>query len=265
MESRFFLLVIVWGLGALVVVYCLVGAGFRMMETRLLYHPDPTPMAACPLPDGVEIVRIGGERGLLTATGADTLVVFYHGNGSRACNWRFLGVNHLARLGVDTLVMEYPGYADDARIPSKAGLLATARDARDWARARYGTVIAFGNSIGTAPAAHHAAAGGADRLILFAPFDSMLSLLRGKGFVYPRLLLKNDYDLIEDLQPGAPPTLIVHGAEDTLIPALHSATLAAALEGQGVPVTRILRPGKGHNGLYDDGFFDPFLAEHLLP
>lgn len=265
MDSRMILTWAGWALLALIALYILVGAGFRLLETRLLYHPNPTPMAECPLPEGVEIVRIGGERALLTATGSDTLVVFYHGNGSRACNWRFLGPNHLAPLGIDTLVMEYPGYADDPRTPSRAGLLGTAVAARDWGRARYGRVIAFGNSIGTAPAAHHAAQGGADRLILFAPFDSMLALLRGKGFVYPRFVLANDYDLIGDLAAGAPPTVIVHGTGDTLIPEHHSAALAAALEGQGTPVTRILRPGRGHGGLFDDAFFDAFLREHLDP
>ena len=263
MDSRMLLTGAGWVLLALIVLYILVGVGFRLVETRLLYHPTDTPIAECPLPEGVEIVDVGGERALLTATGSDTLVVFYHGNGSRACNWRYLGPNHLGPLGVDTLVMEYPGYADDPRTPSKAGLLGTAKAAREWGRARYGRVIAFGNSIGTAPAAHHAAGGGADQLILFAPFDSMLSLLRGKGFVYPRFVLKNDYDPMADLSAGAPPTVIVHGAEDTLVPARHSATLAAALEGQGVAVTRILRPDRGHGGLFDDEFFDPFLAEYL--
>jgi len=265
MESRMILTGIGWALIALAVVYVLVGIGFRLVETRLLYHPTDTPMSECPLPEGVGIVDVNGERGLLTATGSDTLVVFYHGNGSRACNWRFLGPNHLSRFGVDTLVMEYPGYAGDARTPSAATLLATARAARDWGRARYASVIAFGNSIGTGPAAHHAADGGADRLILFAPFESMLSLLRGKGFVYPGWLLRNRYDPVADLSAGAPPTVIVHGADDTLIPPHHSAALAAALEAQGVAVTRIVRQGRGHDGLFDDAFFDPFLAEHLDP
>ncbi len=263
MDLRFFFMGAGWVLLALLALYVLVGIGFRLMETRLLYHPTQTPMADCPLPEGVEILRIGAERGLFAPVGSDTLVVFYHGNGSRACNWRFLGPNHMGPLGVDTLVMEYPGYADDPRIPSKTALLATAREARDWARTRYARVIAIGNSIGTAPAAHHAAGGGADQVILFAPFSSMLALLREKGFVYPGWVLKNDYDLAADLAIKAPPTVIVHGADDTLIPARHSAALARALESQGVPVTRILRPGKEHNGLFDDAFFNAFLAEHL--
>ncbi len=263
MDSRILLTWAGWLLLALIVLYILVGIGFRLVETRLLYHPTDTPMAECPLPQGVELVNLGGERAFFTPTGSDTLVVFYHGNGSRACNWRYLGVNHLGPLGMDTLVVEYPGYADDPRTPSKDGLLGVAEAARDWGRARYDRVIAFGNSIGTAPAAHHAVNGGADKLILFAPFDSMYALLWGKGFIYPRWALANDYDLVGDLAAGAPPTVIVHGTEDTLILEAHSRKLAEALKAQGVPVTRILRPGLGHNGLFDDGFFNPFLAEHV--
>jgi len=263
MDSRILLSWGGWALLALIVLYILVGIGFRLVETRLLYHPTDTPMSDCPLPEGAEYVELGGERGFFTPVGSDTLVVFYHGNGSRACNWRYLGPNHLGPLGVDTLVMEYPGYADDPRTPDKAGLLGVAEVARDWGRARYDRVIAFGNSIGTAPAAHHAAGGGADKLILFAPFASMYALLREKGFVYPRWLLANDYDLVADLAAGAPPVVIVHGGADTLIPEHHSRALAAALEERGVPVERILRPGLGHNGLFDDAFFDPFLAEHI--
>ena len=270
MDSRTLLTWGGWLLLAPIVLYVLAGIGFRVLERRLLYHPVATPLSECPLPEGVEHARIGAERGLYTPAGpsgapSDTLVVFYHGNGSRACNWRYLGPNHLRPLGIDTLVMEYPGYAGDPRPVSKAGLLGVAEAARDWGRARYPRVVAFGNSIGTAPAAHHAAGGGADRLVLFAPFDSMLALLRTKGFAYPRWLLRDDYDLLADLAAGAPPTVIVHGLDDTLVPAERSRVLAAALKARGVPVTRIVRPGLGHGGLFDDGFLNPFLAEHVAP
>ena len=255
------------GLGGLVTaLYGVVGLGWwAWAETRLLYHPTDTPMAECPLPDGVEMVAPSGERGLFTPAGGDTLVVFFHGNGSRACNWRFLGPNHLGPLGVDTLVMEYPGYADDPRIPSKAGLFAAAEAAHGWARGRYPRIVSFGNSIGTGPAAHMAGLGGVEKLILFAPFDSMLALLRPKGFVYPRFLLSNDFDVMESLGPERPETVIVHGGADTLIPPERSAALAAAMEAKGMEVTRILRPGLGHNGLFDDDFLDGFLRGHVVP
>ncbi len=254
------------GLMAVVVaLYVVVGFGWwAYAETRLLYHPTDDPMAQCPLPEGVDLVALGSERGLFTPAGSDTLVVFYHGNGSRACNWRFLGPNHLKPLGIDTLVVEYPGYADDPRSPSKAGLHAAAEAAHAWAAGRYGRVIAFGNSIGTGPASHHAGLGDVDQLVLFAPFDSMLALLRGKGFVYPRFVLSNDYDVAEAIGDKKPEVVIVHGATDTLIPASHSAALEADLTAKGMSVKRILLPGIGHSGLFDDAFFNPFLAQHVV-
>ena len=257
---------ILTGLAALAVaLYVVVGVGWwAYAETRLLYHPTDDPIAECPLPEGAEFVALGAERGLFTPAGGKTLVVFYHGNGSRACNWRFLGVNHLKPLGIDTLVVEYPGYAGDPRSPSKGGLYGAAEAAHRWSQGRYDRVVAFGNSIGTGPASHHAGLGGVDTMVLFAPFDSMLALLRGKGFVYPRFVLSNDYDVVEAVGDARPDVVIVHGGRDTLIPPEHSAALATALTAKGMAVTRILRPDNGHGGLFDTEFFDPFLVEHVV-
>lgn len=251
-----------WVMAGLLAVYVAVGLGFRAVETRLLYRPAERLFGDCTLPDGVEPVAMGAERGLLTATGSDAVVVFYHGNASSACNWRFLGPNHIAPRGYDTLVVEYPGYAGDPRTPSKAGLHAAADAARRWAQERYADVTVFGNSIGTAPAAHHAGQG-ADRLVLFAPFDTMVSLLRGKGFWYPGWMLKNRYDLSDALGPNPPPTTLLYGALDTLIPPRHSIALADALRAKGGDVTVIERVDIGHNGFFANPEFDAFLARSL--
>lgn len=245
------------------VLYIAVGIGFLLVETRLLYHPDPTPIDDCSFPEGVEVIRIDGERALLTYTGSDALVVFYHGNGSRACNWRFLGVNHLSKLGYDVLVPEFPGYAGDPRTPSSDSILATAEIMRDWAAERYSRVIVFGNSIGTGPASYHAGTGDSEQLILFAPFNSMYALLREKGFWYPRALLHNDYDNGAALIASTTPTIIVHGEDDTLIPVHHGRGLGDHLRAQGTPVTFIPRAGTGHNGLFAQPWFDDFLAGHM--
>jgi acetyl esterase/lipase len=91
----------------------------------------------------------------------------------------------------------------------------------------------------------------------------MLALLRGKGFVYPRFVLSNDYDLVESIGGERPEVVIVHGGRDELIPPEHSAALAATLTAKGMAVTRILRPENGHGGLFNDAFFNPFLVEHV--
>lgn len=251
------------GLAVLAITYVAVGIGFRLMETQLLYHPSPRPPEECNFPPGVELAMIGPERGLLTRTGARRLLVFYHGNGESACNWRFLGPNHLAPLGYDTLVMEYPGYAGDPRKPGSDTILNAARIAHGWAAARYDEVAVMGYSIGSGPASYHAGLGGVSKLLLFAPFDSMYRLLVGKGFWYPRRLLANDYDNIAALRELPPGTVIVHGARDRLIPPSHAVALHDAIRSRGGDVSMIVRPDLGHGGLFSGADFDALLAQEL--
>ena len=46
---------------------------------------------------------------------------------------------------------------------------------------------------------------------------------------------------------GSPPTLIVHGLADDVVPAAWSRDTAAALTAAGVPVQTLFRPGLGHS------------------
>lgn len=55
-----------------------------------------------------------------------------------------------------------------------------------------------------------------------------------------------------------PPTLILHGTHDTLVPYAQSEELAAALKAKGVPVWLQTLPGSGHGG---GGFGKPQLHE----
>ncbi len=65
-----------------------------------------------------------------------------------------------------------------------------------------------------------------------------------------------------------PPTLILHGTHDTLVPYAQSEELAAALKAKGVPVWLQTLPGSGHGGggfgkpqivLLMQNFFDKYL------
>lgn len=65
-----------------------------------------------------------------------------------------------------------------------------------------------------------------------------------------------------------PPTLILHGTHDTLVPYAQSEELAAALKARGVPVWLQTLPGSGHGGgnfgkpqivLLMQNFFDKYL------
>lgn len=79
---------------------------------------------------------------------------------------------------------------------------------------------------------------------------------------------------IHYVSQDSPPTLILHGTHDALVPYAQSVEFAAALEGRGVPVFLQTLPGSGHGGPafgrpavigLMSGFFDKFLKGTEAP
>lgn len=252
-------------LGGVVALYLCLGVGLRLVEGRLVFHPPDDRWEACALPSGVTRVAFGGERGVLTEASHDALLIFYHGNAQSACNWRYLGPNHVAPLGYDALVVEYPGYGGDVRGrgPSSATILAAVAEAHQWARARYARIAVMGYSIGTGPAAAHAALGGVETAMLIAPYRSLYDLMWSKGYLYPRWWAVNRFDNASALAMAQVPVAILAGAEDRVIPPEQTEALAAHLRSRGVPVAMSVVSGAGHAGVLDGPAFDRFLAGAL--
>ncbi len=244
--------------------YTAAGFALFLMQTQIIYLPDDQKLADCNLPAGVEFWQQDDERGLLSDADNTNLLVFFHGNADMACDWRFLGVNHLNPLGYDVLVVEYPGYGGDGRKPSKQLIEATIDISHDWiSQQNYDEIVLMGYSLGTGVAAIYAERYGADQVILFAPFDSIYNVARAQGLAFPRALLTEDYDNIASLANLNAPISIVHGAQDQVIPASHSANLEAELRRSGQTVTRIILLETGHTGLFANPFFDRFLKDVL--
>jgi len=249
-----------------IVTYGLAAAAAYFGQGKMLYYPDARPLADCNLPDGVEIWNEGGEQGLLATADHDNLLLFFHGNAGSACNWRFLGVNHLAKLGYDVLVLEYPGYGGDPRPTSKKAIEAGLEVLADWVGAQeYAQVSVMGYSLGTGAAAIYARDNGAAQVVLFAPFDSIYNVALAQGLKFPRALLREDFDNIAALANVTAPITIIHGEDDEVIAAKHSENLMRELEAVGRDVQREVRAGVGHNGLFVSPALDDFLRYTLQP
>lgn len=249
---------------AAVAIYLLAAAAVYFGQSRLIYFPDDRPLASCSLPGGVTLWQQGGERGLLADFDQPRLLVFFHGNAESACSWRFLGLNHLAPLGYDVLVLEYPGYRGDPRPPSRAGIEQAVQVAGDWAASQnYQGVVAMGYSLGTGVASLYARDFPVDQVILFAPFDSIYNMAWASGFWFPRFLLREDFDNMTALQGVMAPIDILHGASDGVIPPEHSANLERVLSGAGRTVGRLLSPGATHHGLFKSPEFDNYMRDTL--
>jgi fermentation-respiration switch protein FrsA (DUF1100 family) len=155
----------------------------------------------------------------------------FHGNAANIA-WRADVYRFLRDLPANVLALEYRGYGRSEGTPSEKGIYADGDAAYDYAVRQRGIpparVIAFGQSLGTAVAAHLAANHPVGGLVLEAPFPSARALARGIYWFVPGLswLIRSRFEISEDLaraarsQPGGtpPPLLVLHCTEDPVIP-----------------------------------------------
>jgi uncharacterized protein len=182
----------------------------------------------------------------------------FGGNGDLALRWDGL-IASSARQGVGFLLVEYPGYGARAGTPSPESLLTGTEVAVQELAQQLGTSPSelqsrssvLGYSIGSAAALAYAARHPVQRIILFAPFTSMLDMARrvvGSPLCY---LLSHRYDNVAALRAiraqGQPPLTILHGEQDSLIPHQMGEVLA-----RGAPGSHFeLVPGAGHGDVID--------------
>ncbi|NYF98367.1 alpha/beta hydrolase [Janibacter cremeus] len=213
-----------------------------------------------PVPDytGTEHESTKGGTHLLhrPAPSGGRTVVYLHGNGSDLASIAPLA-ELFARQGLGFAAIEYPGYgpAIGQRI-SQRGILAAAADGlahlRDGGLTAADTVL-VGESLGSAVAAHLAADGllqdgeGSGRLVLVSPFTSMTAMVRRVVRVFPRLLVPDRWETDALADRITVPTLLVHGAQDSLVPPQMSEALETVIP----HVRRVLLAGRDHNTLWE--------------
>lgn len=229
-------------------------------EVRLELPPSAKP-GAPELPRsaaGAEIVAWLDESGAGDGAGdregdpPAPLVLFFHGNGENLETLRRAGTfESFRRLGAAVLAVDYPGYGRSGGQPSEGALAAAADAALTWAvehRPQRPRVVA-GWSLGAAVALGLAARSGEELAgVMALSAWTSLPAVAEKHFPGPvvRYALKESYDSLEVAGKIRLPTLVVHGADDGIIPARQGREVAQALAGE---VTWVPVEGAGHNDL----------------
>ena len=197
------------------------------------------------------------------------LIVYAHGNMETLRDSAPTLDEIARRTGSVVCGVEYPGYGEHAGMPcTPEGCNDALRYAiRIMAFPPENTIV-MGRSIGTGPATEIAHEIGAAGLILLSPFLSLSELLswhgaprgyfRGviRGVLSSMLArrLSRTWNTRETLREYGGGTLLIHGAEDDLIPAEHSNVLYGDNGGRGKML--YILEGLGHN---DHGLWDPVL------
>lgn len=216
------LVVIGWGIA----VYGAV-LGLAWLGQGSLMYPAPRRPIVPELP-GATLERVPAPRGrtayalhLPAATGEPTLVHF-HGNGEELADQLPLA-RAFARLGIGFFAVEYPGYGlarDEA--PSEHAIYEDAEAALARLRALGvgpDRTVLMGLSLGSGVAAEMALRGHGSRLVLLAPYTSMVDMARRMApFLPVGVLVRDRYDTAAKAPKLTLPALVVHGRRDSVIP-----------------------------------------------
>jgi fermentation-respiration switch protein FrsA (DUF1100 family) len=204
----------------------------RVFESHLIFFPDyPGRLSGDWKPQNLPLQEVW----LTSADGirlhawwipnkkARLTFLAFHGNAGniadRAMIYEFLGA-----VPANVFALEYRGYGHSGGKPSEAGLYSDAEAAYNYLTATQHidpkTIVSYGQSLGTAVAAHLAAQHEVGAVVLEAPFLSAPRIAMHVFRFLPglRLLVYSQFDTRTQLKKINAPIFVVHCRKDPVLP-----------------------------------------------
>lgn len=186
-------------------------------------------------------------------------IVYFYGNGQVMAH-SFYELDLFRRCGANVVVGDYPGFGlsgGGKGFPCEAGCYEEADALYDYAISSPDVdsqrIFAVGWSLGGAMAIHVAQQHQVAGLMTLSAFTSLDDVAAHRfWFVPTSLLLKNHFRNVERIRTVACPTVIVHGADDTLVPYPLHEGLVQASAARALKHVRV--EGAGHNDVYSTGY-----------
>jgi fermentation-respiration switch protein FrsA (DUF1100 family) len=193
------------------------------------------------------------------------VVLYFHGNGGSVAH-RVGRFRRLVDDGTGLVALSYRGYGGSDGSPTEEGLIADARAAYDFARAKFpdAKIVLWGESLGTGVAVAIAAEKNVAAVILESPFTSTADIAFATyPFLPVSLLMKDQFHSDERIGKVKAPLLIMHGARDRVVPLRFGEQLFALAN---EPKQFVRFPDGGHEDLdrYDHlAAARKFLAQYV--
>jgi uncharacterized protein len=239
-------------------------------QSRWIYYPRQYEASTWDaLPSGVEPLRFRTNQGAQVAfyvrpeSGGDPqrLWLLCTGQGGLALEW-LDSLPLIADREAGFLLLDYPGcgFCEGSCTPGR--ILASCEGAVEALRSHLGLpseqmaarLGVLGYSFGTGVAAQYAAKHPVRRVVLAAPYTSLVDVANHMyiwpcgQFLWHRYNTEARFAEIAAQQPR-PSVLLVHGAKDDCIPVAMSAHLAAPYPGW---IDRLVLPNGDHNSVVED-------------
>ena len=146
--------------------------------------------------------------------------------------------------------LHYRGYSGSSGRPSESALRSDATAVFERVRQQHDDVIVVGRSLGSSLAIQLAAEKSVSRLVLIAPFESILTIAkRTVPFLPVSILLRDTWQSWKYAPSVTCPTLVIAGSHDELVPMGDTQKLMDAFR-PGVARLRVI-DGADHNSVSD--------------
>jgi uncharacterized protein len=218
----------------------------RWNEPRMLYYPvreiESTPARLGLKYEDLTLttsddIRINGwylpaSESSITDFATPTTVLFFHGNAGNMAD-RFEKLDVLHSLGADVMIIDYRGYGRSEGKPNEEGTYRDAQAAYVYLTKTLNrepkTVVAYGESLGSAVAADLASKVEVGGLVLEEAFTSIPDVgQRMFPFLPVRWLVRNKYDTLSKMPRIHVPLLILHSRDDEFFDLRHAQRILAA-------------------------------------
>ena len=212
----------------LALIYVAVCVLAWLFQSRLVYFPGPPPERT---PDlwglTYQDVPLRTADGLrlsawyLPVEDAPGCVLVCHGNAGNI-EHRLLLARAFQAMGLSVLLFDYRGYGASEGRPTEDGLVLDAQAALDWLREQGwedGRIVLYGESLGGAVALQAARGQTLGAVVVESSFTSLPAL---GARVYPllpvSLIATIRFDSLDALRSLRAPLLVIHSAEDEIVP-----------------------------------------------
>lgn len=232
-------------------VYFGFGLILFLFQKRFVYFPDNQDFNSCSSFLESEKLDLNGTRVYYRENGFKNLLILYHGNAGSACD-RSFWKKYLESLNFSYLVVEYAGYSNDKRMPSKELLLKDVENVNEFTMGKnFENIVVAGESLGTSMAAYHSTLTSVNKLLLISPFYSLNDIAMRDYWMYPIPLL-----FTENFNTGAwmkktkaIKIEILHGVLDEIVPLQNSKKLFDNIETNEKKFIEV--DGAHHNDIYN--------------
>lgn len=218
------------------VLFLVAHSGLRALERKLLFPAGQEPFGfafssmQARLREYIAVTRPSRTHGAVRYLvcpppgNPEGVVVVFHGNAGTAADRVHAMVPRISKRSWTTVLVEYPGYADDPTQPSEQALLPNALEAFDHATKDFaGPVVVLGRSLGSAVGTYVASKRQTrvKALVLVSPFPSIARVVQCKlplPLSALRFLLQSSFEACTWATDVVAPVTVIHGSEDRLVP-----------------------------------------------